>query len=192
MVGISSNDVANYPADSPEQMVAEAESRGYEFPYLYDETQDVAKAYHAACTPDFYLFDGDQQLVYRGQFDASRPEQRHPDDGRRPARGGRRGARGQAASGRPEAQHRLQHQVEAGRRARLLRLIAGPRVPNQRTEAAARRRKRCKRARPWQPLRPLRRRRWGAERGPANASTGRAAVSRALYPADVGAYVAVV
>jgi len=74
IVGINSNDVANYPADSPEQMVAEAESRGYQFPYLYDETQDVAKAYHAACTPDFYLFDGDQRLVYRGQFDGSRPE----------------------------------------------------------------------------------------------------------------------
>jgi peroxiredoxin len=81
VVGISSNDVANYPADSPEQMVAEAESRGYEFPYLYDETQDVAKAYHAACTPDFYLFDGDQRLVYRGQFDGSRPESGIPVTG---------------------------------------------------------------------------------------------------------------
>lgn len=74
VVGISSNDVANYPADSPEQMAAEAEARGYRFPYLYDETQDVAKAYRAACTPDFYLFDRDQRLVYRGQFDASRPD----------------------------------------------------------------------------------------------------------------------
>jgi peroxiredoxin len=81
VVGINSNDVANYPADSPEQMVAEAESRGYEFPYLYDETQDVAKAYHAACTPDFYLFDGDQRLVYRGQFDGSRPESGTPVTG---------------------------------------------------------------------------------------------------------------
>lgn len=74
MVGISSNDVANHPADSPEQMVREAEDRGYSFPYLYDETQGVAKAYRAACTPDFFLFDGERKLVYRGQFDSSRPE----------------------------------------------------------------------------------------------------------------------
>ncbi len=70
---ISSNDVSSHPADSPEQMVAEAEQRGYPFPYLYDDTQEVAKAYHAACTPDFYLFDGDRRLVYRGQLDSSRP-----------------------------------------------------------------------------------------------------------------------
>ncbi|MEW4563279.1 thioredoxin family protein [Bremerella sp. JC770] len=73
VVGISSNDVANYPDDSPEQMVHEAENRGYTFPYLYDEDQSVAKAYKAACTPDFYVFDADQKLAYRGQFDASRP-----------------------------------------------------------------------------------------------------------------------
>jgi peroxiredoxin len=73
-VAISSNDVSTHPADSPEQMVHEAEQRGYPFPYLYDETQEVAKAYRAACTPDFYLFDGDAKLVYRGQLDASRPE----------------------------------------------------------------------------------------------------------------------
>lgn len=73
VVGISSNDVANYPDDSPEQMVHEAENRGYTFPYLYDEDQTVAKAYKAACTPDFYVFDGEQKLAYRGQFDASRP-----------------------------------------------------------------------------------------------------------------------
>jgi peroxiredoxin len=72
-VGINSNDVATHPADSPEQMVAEAETRGYRFPYLYDETQEVAKAYRAACTPDFFLFDGARRLVYRGQMDASRP-----------------------------------------------------------------------------------------------------------------------
>jgi len=72
-VAISSNDVSSHPADSPEQMVAEADERGYPFPYLYDETQEVAKAYHAACTPDFYLFDADRRLVYRGQLDASRP-----------------------------------------------------------------------------------------------------------------------
>ncbi len=81
VVAISSNDVANYPADSPEQMVAEAEQRGYAFPYLYDETQQVAKAYAAACTPDFYLFDNEQKLVYRGQFDASRPDSGIPVTG---------------------------------------------------------------------------------------------------------------
>jgi peroxiredoxin len=73
IVAISSNDVATHPADSPEQMVHEAEQRGYVFPYLYDETQEVAKAYRAACTPDFYLFDADRRLVYRGQLDSSRP-----------------------------------------------------------------------------------------------------------------------
>jgi peroxiredoxin len=72
-VAISSNDVSGHPADSPEQMVREAEERGYLFPYLYDETQEVAKLYRAACTPDFYLFDADQKLAYRGQLDASRP-----------------------------------------------------------------------------------------------------------------------
>ena len=73
VVAISSNDVSLHPADSPEQMVHEAEERGYVFPYLYDETQEVAHAYHAACTPDFFLFDGDRKLAYRGQLDASRP-----------------------------------------------------------------------------------------------------------------------
>lgn len=78
---ISSNDVSNFPSDSPEQMVAEAEQRGYSFPYLYDDTQDVAKAYHAACTPDFYLFDGERRLVYRGQLDPSRPGSNVPVTG---------------------------------------------------------------------------------------------------------------
>ena len=73
IVGINSNDVANYPADSPENMVHEAKQAGYIFPYLYDETQQVAKAYRAACTPDIYLFNQDQRLVYRGQLDDSRP-----------------------------------------------------------------------------------------------------------------------
>jgi peroxiredoxin len=82
IVGISSNDVATHPADSPEQMVREAEERGYQFPYLYDETQEVAKAYRAACTPDFFLFDGDRRLVYRGQFDDSRPDSGIPITGR--------------------------------------------------------------------------------------------------------------
>ena len=73
VVGINSNDVDNYPADSPAKMAEEAASAGYTFPYLYDETQAVAKAYRAACTPDLYIFDKDQRLAYRGQFDDSRP-----------------------------------------------------------------------------------------------------------------------
>jgi peroxiredoxin len=73
VVGISANDVANYPADSPDKMAEEAKSAGYIFPYLYDETQEVAKAYRAACTPDIYVFDREQRLVYRGQWDDSRP-----------------------------------------------------------------------------------------------------------------------
>jgi peroxiredoxin len=81
VVGISSNYVGTHPADSPEQMVREVEERGYTFPYLYDETQDVAKAYRAACTPDFYLFDKNQKLVYRGQMDDSRPGNEKPVTG---------------------------------------------------------------------------------------------------------------
>jgi peroxiredoxin len=73
VVGINANDVEKHPDDSPEQMVKEVERRGYTFPYLFDETQEVAKAYGAACTPDFFLFDGDRRLAYRGQFDDSRP-----------------------------------------------------------------------------------------------------------------------
>ena len=73
IVGISSNDSAGFPQDGPEKMKVEAKSAGYTFPYLYDGTQEVAKAYKAACTPDIFLFDADHSLVYRGQFDASRP-----------------------------------------------------------------------------------------------------------------------
>ena len=73
IVGINSNDVANYPEDSPAMMKEEVKSAGYIFPYLYDETQVVAKAYRAACTPDIYLFDKNRKLVYRGQLDDSRP-----------------------------------------------------------------------------------------------------------------------
>ncbi len=73
MVGINSNDAKNYPADSPAKMQEEVKTAGYIFPYLYDEKQTVAKAYRAACTPDIYLFDRGRRLVYRGQFDASRP-----------------------------------------------------------------------------------------------------------------------
>ncbi|MEM6331178.1 MAG: thioredoxin family protein [Planctomycetota bacterium] len=74
VVGISSNDVGGYPQDSPEKMAEEAKARGYVFPYLYDETQEVAKAYRAACTPDFFLFDKQRELFYRGQFDSTRPD----------------------------------------------------------------------------------------------------------------------
>ena len=72
-VAIGSNDVENYPDDGPDKMAEEKKIAGYQFPYLYDESQEVAKAYRAACTPDFYLFNGDRELVYRGQFDDSRP-----------------------------------------------------------------------------------------------------------------------
>src|ERR1043166_7382828 len=81
IVGISSNDVVNYPADSPEKMKDEARAAGYTFPYLYDESQAVAKAYRAACTPDFYVFDKDRKLVYRGQMDDSRPNSGKPVTG---------------------------------------------------------------------------------------------------------------
>lgn len=80
-VAISSNDVENYPDDSPELMKKTAEELGYPFPYLYDETQEVAKAYDAACTPDFYIFDKDLKLVYRGQLDGSRPQNGIPVTG---------------------------------------------------------------------------------------------------------------
>jgi len=72
-VAISSNDVENYPDDSPDKMKIIAKENKYEFPYLYDETQEVAKAYNAACTPDFFLYNENRELVYRGQLDASRP-----------------------------------------------------------------------------------------------------------------------
>ena len=73
IVGINSNDVANFPDDSPANMKALAKSKGFTFPYLYDETQKTAHAYKAACTPDFFLFNSELKLVYRGQMDDSRP-----------------------------------------------------------------------------------------------------------------------
>ncbi|MEX2112701.1 MAG: thioredoxin family protein [Pirellulales bacterium] len=82
VIGINSNDVTTHPADSPEQMVHEVEMREYTFPYLFDETQAVAKAYKAACTPDFFLFDANQKLVYRGQLDDSRPNSGIPLTGK--------------------------------------------------------------------------------------------------------------
>lgn len=73
VVAINSNDAENFPDDAPDQMRRLVRAKGFKFPYVYDETQDVAKAYRAACTPDFFLFDGERKLVYRGQFDGSRP-----------------------------------------------------------------------------------------------------------------------
>jgi peroxiredoxin len=81
-VGISSNDVEAYPADSPESMKQEAAQQGYTFPYLYDADQSIAKAYRAACTPDFFIFDANQQLAYRGQMDDSRPKTDRPLTGK--------------------------------------------------------------------------------------------------------------
>jgi peroxiredoxin len=82
IVAISSNDVANYPDDSPARMKEEAKSAGYTFPYLYDESQAAAKAYRAACTPDFFLFDTEHLLIYRGQLDDSRPGNALPVSGK--------------------------------------------------------------------------------------------------------------
>ena len=81
VVGISSNDVTTHPDDSPAKMKEEKASAGYTFPYLYDESQDIARAYRAACTPDFFVFDRDRKLAYRGQMDASRPGNGKPNDG---------------------------------------------------------------------------------------------------------------
>lgn len=77
-LAISSNDVVNYPQDGPDQMAELARQEGYTFPYLYDESQEVARAYDAACTPDFYVFDQDMKLAYRGRLDASRPQNDQP------------------------------------------------------------------------------------------------------------------
>ena len=81
IVAISSNDIESYPEDSPDAMREVAKKWQYHFPYLYDETQDVAKAYDAACTPDFYLFNNKKELVYRGQLDDSRPGNEKPVTG---------------------------------------------------------------------------------------------------------------
>lgn len=80
-VAISSNDVVKYPDDAPDKMKINAQEEGYTFPYLFDETQEVAKAYDAACTPDFYLFNKELELVYRGQMDGSRPNSGIPVTG---------------------------------------------------------------------------------------------------------------
>lgn len=81
VVAISSNDAEAYPADSPKMMAREAAEVGYTFPYLFDATQEVARAYRAACTPDFYVFDADRSLIYRGQMDGSRPGNATPVTG---------------------------------------------------------------------------------------------------------------
>jgi peroxiredoxin len=81
VVAISSNDVTTHPADSPAEMAKLAREKNFTFPYLYDESQSVARAYDAACTPDFFLFDSSRRLVYRGQFDGSRPGGKQPVTG---------------------------------------------------------------------------------------------------------------
>ncbi len=81
IVAINANDVETYEEDSPENMAKEVRTHGYTFPYLYDQSQEIAKAYSAACTPDFFLFDHKKSLVYRGQFDDSRPGNPHPITG---------------------------------------------------------------------------------------------------------------
>ncbi len=86
VVGINSNDVSNYPEDSPEKMKREKEAAGYAFSYLFDETQSVAKAYGAVCTPDFFLYDSERKLIYRGQWDSSRPGGAVPTTGEDMAR----------------------------------------------------------------------------------------------------------
>ena len=102
IVGVSSNDVANYPEDAPARLRAAASEWGWQFPVCYDETQDVAKAYSAACTPDFFLFDGDGTLAYRGQLDDSRPGNGKPVDGKDL----RRAIDSLLAGGRPVADQR--------------------------------------------------------------------------------------
>jgi len=96
VVGINSNDAESYPDDGPEAMSRDAKEHGYTFPYLYDARQEAAKAYRAACTPDFFLFDGQKRLVYRGQMDASRPGNDIPVTGK-----DLRGALDAVLSGKP-------------------------------------------------------------------------------------------
>ena len=81
IIAINSNDVSKYPDDSPEKMISFAKESQWDFPYLFDETQSVARSYHAACTPDFFLFDAQHKLVYRGQFDDARPGNASPVTG---------------------------------------------------------------------------------------------------------------
>ena len=125
VVGISANDAGAYPADAPGRMAEVARSAGFSFPYLYDESQDAAKAYRAACTPDFFLFDAGRRLVYRGQMDDSRPGKRQARNREGPAGGGERHPGGGPGEHGAKAQPGLQHQVETGPRAGLLPLDHG-------------------------------------------------------------------
>lgn len=102
IIAINSNDAQQYPDDSPGRMAEVAASVGYTFPYLYDETQQVAQAYQAACTPDFYVFDKDRRLVYRGQFDGARPGNNQPITG-----ADLRAAVDQLLAGKPVSQQQL-------------------------------------------------------------------------------------
>ena len=119
VVAINSNDIDNYPADGPAKMKEESQFRGYNFPYLLDEDQSVAKAYRAACTPDFYVFDGDRKLVYRGQLDDSRPSNGEPVDGHDLRSAIDAALASEPRDGQAKAEHRLQHQVEIRQRAGL-------------------------------------------------------------------------
>ena len=102
LVGISANNVGTHPDDRPERMAEHARTSGWTFPYLYDESQEVARAYRAACTPDFFLFGGDRRLVYRGQFDDSRPGNGRPTTG-----ADLRGALDALMSGAPVSSHQI-------------------------------------------------------------------------------------
>jgi peroxiredoxin len=102
IVGISSNDAEKYPGDAPDKMAVEAKEAGYLFPYLFDASQSVAKAYQAACTPDFFLFGKDGKLVYRGQFDGSRPNSGVPVTG-----ADLRAALDAVLAGNPQAERQL-------------------------------------------------------------------------------------
>ncbi len=116
VVGINSNDVVNHPDDSPEKMAEEIRDAGYTFPYLFDEDQSVAKSYHAACTPDFFLFDRDRKLVYRGQFDDSRPRSGRPVTGADLTAAVDSVLAGRAIPAEQRPSARLQHQVESRKR----------------------------------------------------------------------------
>ncbi len=124
VVGIMSNDVEKYPDDAPDKMKEEVGRRGYTFPYLFDESQEVAKAYQAACTPDFFLFDARRELVYREQAVTRCAGHR-----RRSACCDRFRAGRERAPRATDAERRVQHQVEGGQRTTLVRLSLGRRGP---------------------------------------------------------------
>ena len=126
VVGINSNDVSSHPDDSPEQDGRTKPSpAATRFPICYDDTQKVAQAYKAACTPDFYVFDKQQKLVYRGQMDASRPDSGIPVTGQDLRAALDAVLAGKPVGRRPEAQHRLQHQVESRQRAGVFQVEDG-------------------------------------------------------------------